>query len=205
MGKWGHYLVISAGALLLFVGAVATQQSRPKSIPLHSGLAQEAYANELAKAYQETFDDLSLIGDNRFGISRLESTEIAKHEVRAKSKVEGYDFGYSLSIYGNKGERLNADTMKRRYHRLQYPSFGIAIADADRPKIPAHRKEFTQQLLRGKNPSGVLKVGDVVYVLRPVRLSKKECLSCHTANKLNDPIAIMEFVVGTPTKVGKVP
>lgn len=205
MGKWGHYLVIFAGALLLFVGAVATQQSRPKSIPLHSGLAQEAYASELARAYQETFDDLSLIGENRFGISRLESTDIVKHAVRAKSKVEGYDFGYSLTIYGNKGDMLNADTMKRRYHRLQLPSFSVVIPDADRPKIPAHRLEFTKQLLRGKNPSGVLKVGNVVYVLRPIRLSKKECLNCHTSNRLNDPIAIMEFVVGTPTKMGKVP
>ncbi len=205
MGKWGLYLVISAGALLLFVGAVATQQSRPKSIPLHSGLAEEAYANELAKAYQETFDDLSLIGENLFGVNRSETSKIERHIVRARSKVKGYDFSFSLTIFGNKGMPLNADSMENRYSRWADPSFTMAMSQSDRPKIPAHRKEFTKQLLSGKNPSGVLKVGNVVYVLRPVRLSKKECLSCHTANKLNDPIAIMEFVVGTPMKMGKVP
>ncbi|GEM_PF-6805207 len=150
--------------------------------------------------YQSQFADLELAKAGIFGTSRVESSEIGHH------RRQGGDPGYrseawvtTVSLFGCRGESLKAATLSNRYRRL--PNGTSAVEPEDFPKIDEGvLASAVKRFASTKAKPLVIRKKDVFVEIRPVRLSKRECLSCHSWAKVGDPVALMLYVVSPKKK-----
>lgn len=150
--------------------------------------------------YQNQFADLELVKAGMFGTSRVERSEIEHH--RRQSGDPGYgseNWVSTVSLFGCKGKPLNAASLSSRYHRL--PNGESAVAPQDFPHID--ESVLASAVKRFASPKAkplVIRRKGVFAEIRPVRLSKPECVSCHSGSKLGDPVAMMVYVVSPRKK-----
>lgn len=132
----------------------------------------------------------------RFGTSRIERSDIASHT------RDGGDPGYSnkefatiVAIYGNHGKPLDMATISERYSR-QSSSPGL-VKQPPKGYVPPKEIDIIKKVVKKWNSGKVEPVTEthgVTYMeVRPIKLTKKECLSCHQNMKLNDPVAVMVY------------
>jgi hypothetical protein len=146
---------------------------------------------QVRKSYQEVFDDISLIDkDNRFGVSRLEGSSITGHGSGRKryGQVPGHTVG--VVIYGNKGKPMEPGAYGQRYSRFPFPGHRGAAPDL----LVVGRsvaKKAVAAYSKGNLAPVVAKSGLVTVEAHPIRLTKKECLSCHGGMKVGDPVAVI--------------
>ena len=156
--------------------------------------------------YQAQFADLELTNKGMFGTSRIESSDIRNHG------RQGGDPGYSakewstaVTIWGNRGKPLDAQKMERRYSRLPNRSAAtdrMEVGDAEELEsfVRNSAKKFSARL---KKPTS-LELGTRYFEARPILLSNRKCLSCHSSSRLNDPIAVIVYSV-SPAAAPKSP
>lgn len=161
----------------------------------------EKYVSRVDSVFQEQFRDLALVEKGIVGMSRMESASIIRHGGGAPGRaIRNKEFRLAVFIFGNRGSRLDFKTVRTGYAR---PAFGggpeVIRFNYKDPTLKEAIKRFQDR----KVNSVVVKRGVVRWELRPVRLSKKECLSCHKGMMLGNPVAVM--VYGTAPAKGDKP
>ena len=147
--------------------------------------------------YQAQFANLELTEKGMFGTSRIESSSIRSHG------RDGGDPGYrskewstAVSIWGNHGKPLNAEKIEQRYSRLPNRS---AIADklgtSETGQYEAFVRNAAKKFSTGFKRPAFLELGHRYFEARPIRLSNRKCLSCHTDSRLNDPVAVIVYTM----------
>ena len=200
----GLNLIVIAPLLVSLIGF------QPKETP-------ESYVARVDAYYQEVFRDLSLVDQGLVGTTRIERSSLSKHrggDFKVPQRKDR-EMWFEVYIYGNRGKPLNFASIESRYER-HYPftadfelehmkaakTPGKSVVDYRVRKEDPTLKEAIKRFQNSKVNSVVVKRGVVRWELRPVRLSKKECLSCHKSMKLGDPVAVMTY--GTaPSKSDK--
>lgn len=148
--------------------------------------------------YQSQFDNLELTKSGVFGTARVELSKIKSHARSGGDPAyRSKEYANSFVIYGNHGLQLDGK-LEVRYHRF-------ANGDLRSPDLkPNSMQEFVQQVAKrflAGNFSPVIKqVGDTTLEARPFRLSKPECISCHSGMKIGDPVAIGVWIIAPKKK-----
>lgn len=159
----------------------------------------ETYVSRVDAQFQEQFRDLTLVEKGFVGMSRLDRVVITKHGGGATPRaIVKKDIRMAVFIFGNEGKKLEFTSIKKRFER---PAIGGDERVEFEQRDPT-LKEAIKRFQNSKVNSVVVKRGVVRWELRPVRLSKKECLSCHKGMMLGNPVAVMTY--GTaPSKSDK--
>lgn len=146
--------------------------------------------------YQSQFDNLELLKQGIFGAARVERSAIKAHG------REGGDPGFNppgyvtmVTIYGNHGARLDPKTISDRYRR-QPGSEKEPIAEwPDTQKLNALVSRAAALAAKGnKGPFSTTTNGWRIEI-RPIVLSKPECLKCHKPLKKDDAVALAMYSV----------
>lgn len=147
--------------------------------------------------YQGQFENLDATKNSIFGTARIESSQIKGHlRSGGDPAYRSKEFANWFLIYGSNGHPLNPTTLKLRYQRM--PN-GSASAMMESDALTRQLQKFDAKAfvtvalghIRSKKPGYFSRsVGAVTYEARPFRLSKAECLPCHSGMKLGDPVAI---------------
>ncbi|MBX7134311.1 MAG: hypothetical protein K1X67_16685 [Fimbriimonadaceae bacterium] len=159
-----------------------------------------ATAEMLVKAsdtfYQGQFANLKLAQMGKFGVSRIESSQIKTHSnLSVDPAVRSKTWMSSVQIFGSHGKPLDVRMLSRRYYRS--PTTLAAIKPKSVPNF-ASDAILADAIRRFSLPNTkpvVMRRDSFYSEIRPVRLSKPECLKCHTDMKLGDPVALMVYVV----------
>lgn len=146
--------------------------------------------------YQSQFADTELTKKGVFGTSRVESSRIKGHGKKGGDpSYERRDVITTISIYGNQGKKLNANTLERRYNRFQN---GVPAGDLTRqPKaseIDDFVKKAASQSLSGGSGPFTTEYGTWLLQVRRINLSKPECLPCHEGMKQGDAVALIAYL-----------
>lgn len=146
--------------------------------------------------YQSQFANLEFIKMGKFGTSRVEISQINAHGRDGGDPAYRSKAWYSsVSIYGSHGKPLTPKTLSRRYSR--FANGESVIAPKEFPQF-ATDKVLADAIMRFSSAKAeplVIRRKSAYAEIRPVRLSKSECLKCHTDMKLGDPVALMVYVV----------
>ena len=180
----------AALSLWVVVGAVGPGASK-----------SEKLVDKMHDHYVERFNDLEATKRGVFGASRVESDNINSHHKPGGDP--GYDpegFQTTVAIFGAHGKPLTTSNLSLRFSRHPGP-----VKNDERLPAPPARKDNRSELDKGK---GVVKKwakdggkpvtakeGETLWEARPIRLTKKECVSCHAGMKLNDPVAVIVYRV----------
>ena len=170
----------------ILIGAV-TLESAPEIV------------DRMHRYYVSAFENLEMNQSGKFGTSRVEMSQIGNHVRHGGDPAYGNkDWLSAVTIYGNKGKTLNAKTIELRYTRMPNGSRSNPTA-----KLP-NTLEFVAKAVKvfadPNRTSLVMNHGAAYFEARPIRMTKKECLSCHTEQKLSDPVAIMLYFVEPKAK-----
>lgn len=146
--------------------------------------------------YQSQFDNLELLKQGIFGSARIERSAIKAHG------REGGDPGYNppgyltmVTIYGNHGARLDPKTISDRYRRQPGSDKEPIPERPDTQKMNALVSRAAALAAKGnKGPFSTTTNGWRIDV-RPIVLSKPECLKCHKPLKENDAVALAMYSV----------
>lgn len=166
---------------------------------LSVGESRATVINDMHKHYLARFDDLSMVKNGDFGISRVESSKLKAH-LRSKGVPHYNDDNWlnSVVIFGNHGKPLDPKTIESRYSRA--PSATKAhlkpdytgwdgIADAQIKLV----KGAVEAWNKGDVTAKSVNHGKTYLEVRPIKLSKKECLSCHSGMKVGTPVAAIVY------------
>ena len=194
--------------------ALAKQQS---SNPVRRGLPEtkEARIESMHSGFQTALDDLSMTRlrtvtgvDNLgkpvtykvapiFGVRRVPTIPVLHNGVLRDSDVP-MTFGtdtWKVDYYAvsNSGKPLS------QRHMHFHTGFG-SFAGAHPEQLSKEVVEFADKALPAFSKGNVFpgKINGLEAQARPLRLSKAECLSCHKASKIGDPMAIIVYVVAKP-------
>lgn len=184
-------------ALLAGASILVAQRSRVRQQDEPVKSAKEL-ADRMDAYYQSQFADLTLAKKGIFGMSRIEMSKIDGHTRTGGDG--GYDVpGYStaVTIYGNHGGKL-AENAEDRFHRLPggvHPGEYLAPLTVPTDEYNRFVKSAIAKVNNGKN-GAEFTAGAWTVFARPVRLTKKECLSCHKSAKPGDAVALILFAVG---------
>jgi len=159
----------------------------------------EEIVSELDAHYQARFLDLSGIERGMFGRSRIEASSIKKHGgYQAQFPRINESYWYAIQLFGNEGKPLRFGDLQNRLHLSYWRTPESLETERGRrwQKLEAFDLTLKEAIARFSDPKAkpIVVMRDAVrWELRPVRLSKKECLSCHGDSKLGDPIAVMAY------------
>lgn len=157
--------------------------------------ARRRFVDEIDKALQERFIDLSETEKGRFGISRIEANMIDAHFKRTNPPVRKDGLSGGIAIYGSKGKPLDPKTMQVRFSRWSGSSAGIPPEQMR--KLMVDLKEISATIpgfKRDKKLDRKEFARKPYYAqIRPIRLSQSECLSCHKGMSLGDPVALAVY------------
>src|SRR6185503_2205305 len=149
-----------------------------------SGPTRSEVVQQMDDYYQAQFANLELTEKGMFGTSRVESSQIRNHG------RDGGDPGYkakewstAVSIWGNHGKPLDPEKIERRYSRLPNRS---AIDDKSGANDGAQYEAFIRKAAKKfstgfKKPTS-LELGSRYFEARPILLSNRKCLSCHSSS-----------------------
>jgi hypothetical protein len=171
-----------------------------------------ALIDKMHAYYVKQFDDLKMTKEGVFGTSRIESSKIKNHDRSGGDPgYQSKDWYNTVQIYGSHGKPLVAGKTEFRYNRLpnglpygykevdmayRTPSESRAMASVKAGLIDTAVKRWASG---NHSPCGAT-YGHVYMEARPILMDKKECLSCHTGMKLNQPVAVMVYTVGRRSK-----
>jgi len=145
---------------------------------------------------QERFLDLSATEKGEFGVSRIESNMIDAHFKRTNPPVKKDGLGAGVAIYGAKGKALKPENLQHRFSRWGHDS---AVPPERLRKLMVDLKQISATVSEfAKDPKMERKefARNPYYAqIRPVRLSKRECLSCHQGMKLGEPVALVVYTI----------
>jgi hypothetical protein len=204
--KW--FLAICA---LVFVAALAAPQkaSQQPQIP------NKPIVDEWFGVFENALSDLSKTSGHweekiengkkvrvwiepEFGMSRLPriqghgvatQTDYIDRDKQEHARAMQEAAGLSMTIigFGNGTDKLTKETIHPRFNSLSPVTQSILkTEDAQKFVVDSFDKIM-------KGTIAFQKIGDWNVQTRLMRLNKKECLSCHINNKLNDPVAIFAF------------
>ena len=160
----------------------------------------ETYVSRVDAMFQEQFRDLALVDQGFMGMNRIDRALITKHGGGAIPRATvKKDILLTVLIFGNKGKKLDFATVQTRFVR---PAFGEGSEKIKFNHKDPTLKEAIKRFQDRKVNSVTVKRDAVRWELRPVRLSKQECLSCHKGMKMGDPVAVMTYGT-TPVKSDK--
>lgn len=154
------------------------------------------FVDEIDEFVQERFLDLSATEKGEFGVSRIESNMIDAHFKRTNPPVKNENLGAGIAIFGAKGKPLNPGNLEVRFtrwgHNSAIPPEKLRKLALDLKQISATLPEFSKdQKLDRKEFARKPYYAQI----RPVRLSKKECLWCHQGMKLGEPVALVVYTI----------
>lgn len=145
--------------------------------------------------FVEQFENLAPTKFGRFGTSRIETTKIKGHfrEGGVPAKASGPSF--TVTIYGNRGKPIDSKLEKRYSMWRQSTAKDSPLPNTTVDKITLLRA-FNEFNKKNVNKYVVLSRTDYVDI-RPIRLSKRECLNCHTGMRQGDIVALSVYAVAS--------
>lgn len=152
--------------------------------------SRKAHTDRVHDEFKALFEDMSLVEKGMLGVSRLETLGLDAHGGgRPKSAVaRSTDWRTIVEIYGAKGAPLSPTTITVRYHNWMASGSRMSRNSIDSSELA---RQAVKKLAAGEKGPFIAKSDETEVDLRPIRLSKKECLSCHKGMKLNDPVALL--------------
>lgn len=146
--------------------------------------------------YQSQFDNLEMVKSGLFGTARIETSKIKGH--LRQGGDPGYDppgFTTYVSIFGNHGSRIDPSTISNRYHRLQGPERVRIQERPDPKKVEELLAKAAEAASKGKKSALSVRSNGWRIEIRPIVLSKPECLKCHAPLKQRDAVALAMYSV----------
>ncbi|MBL8064487.1 MAG: hypothetical protein JNM34_01385 [Chthonomonadaceae bacterium] len=156
--------------------------------------------------FQSQFDNLELTRSGKFGMSRIEVSSIGSHVRSGKDpSYSNKEYATSFRIFGSSGHPLSPETVALRYSRFpggghsddSLASRSWAIPGFDEGK---KIKTIVAGLAKGVSWPVQGPKSKLIWQARPIVLSKKECLSCHSGLLVGDPVAIAVYVLNPIVK-----
>lgn len=176
------------------------------SVLLFQGFDLESrrqFIEKLDKHYQERFLDLDGIKDGRMGLSRVEMNDIKDHALRRAVSTSEATLYANVTIYGAHGKPLKDDNLRLGY---SLGSVRTNLPPGKLRELVISLKDVTASIPRFQKDRKLDRIEinrlPIYAQLRPVRLSRAECLSCHVGMKIGDTVAIAAYTVTewTPQK-----
>lgn len=93
--------------------------------------------------------------------------------------------------FGNGPKPLTADNLQLKMQQYSWPDHDVTNENALKDSATEFAVQSFSKLLDGQIPSMNLNGWD--FEARIMRLTDRACLSCHTENKLGDPVAVFVF------------
>ncbi|MBV6459156.1 MAG: hypothetical protein HONBIEJF_02299 [Fimbriimonadaceae bacterium] len=155
------------------------------------------FVDEIDRIVQERFMDLSATQKGEFGISRIESNMIEAHFKRTSPPIKKHGLGAGIAIYGAKGKALDVGPLECRFLRWSAwaggPNSGkLRKLTLDLKEIAATVPEFSRDRKLDRKEFA----RKPYYAqIRPIRLSKKECLPCHKGMSIDEPVALAVYTI----------
>ncbi len=155
-----------------------------------------ARVERLDAAYQKDFADLRLARKGIFGLGRVEGGTLKNHIRRTtEAKTGRKELMATVAIFGTRGKELQPESLELRYSRWPGPVGKIEGTAPSKAAVAELLASSARKAIVGDEGPFVRTSKNWRMEVRPVRLSTRECLSCHNELQLDDPVALILYTV----------